>query len=823
MPSRNHASSTVRPNRRQRRAAARQKERNTSGAASQFDRAIEAHQQGDLATASAIYQAILEREPDHAHVLQLLGVVAMQSGRLADAQLLIARALTIEPTHVEAQFNLGVLRKAQGRIADAEALYRGVLARQPDHLGALTNLGNMLVARGETGQARPLLEQAARLAANDPAAHFNLALALRELAEYERALAHLTRAVQLDPAHIAAHRQLVDLYCLGDRFDLALRHARVTAEAQPDDPDARVKLATILAELRQFDEAGDILEQIARVKPDATEPRRLLARVRDHQGRLTEAATVLNELIRIEPAVEHYIHLGGVYDRLRQTGDAVACLEDAVSQFPRDSTLRINLAQALQKQNRIADADQHFRHALSLDPAVHTRFQHALLMPVLPDSVEEIDMHRGRMLQQLRSLSERGDRVDDPRAVYPRFRFYLAYHGRNDREIVTTISHFARGVCPDLTFTADHCVSVRQPCDGRLHIGFVSRHHRTHHTIAKLNRRFIEKFNRERFRVTLVDFEGAGAASPEMIAFADGHVRLPRNLARAQSIAAARRFDILFYTDIGMDADSYNLAHARLAPLQVATWGHPTTTGIDTIDLYLSSSLIEPEDAGDHYSETLHPMTHLPTCYPRLRPEALPPADRTGLRLPEDKTLYLCPQTLFKLHPEADLLFREIILGDPNGLLVLIDGLLREPLEARWRRHAPELLDRSVFVPYLPRERFLALIQSCDVMLDPPHFGGGNTTFEAMSTGTPIVTWPGPFMRARVTLGCYKTIGVADCIAPSRDAYARLAVDIGRNRDKRADIRDRILEHHASLYENTSAIRELEDVLAHAYQDRISR
>ena len=39
----------------------------------------------------------------------------------------------------------------------------------------------------------------------------------------------------------------------------------------------------------------------------------------------------------------------------------------------------------------------------------------------------------------------------------------------------------------------------------------------------------------------------------------------------------------LFYTDVGLDYESYYLAYARLAPVQCAGWGHSVTTGLPTI------------------------------------------------------------------------------------------------------------------------------------------------------------------------------------------------------------------------------------------------
>ena len=56
---------------------------------------------------------------------------------------------------------------------------------------------------------------------------------------------------------------------------------------------------------------------------------------------------------------------------------------------------------------------------------------------------------------------------------------------------------------------------------------------------------------------------------------------------------------------VGMDREAFRFACFRLAPVQCASWGHADTTGLPTIDYYLSSELLEPDGAQSHYTERL--------------------------------------------------------------------------------------------------------------------------------------------------------------------------------------------------------------------------
>ena len=56
-------------------------------------------------------------------------------------------------------------------------------------------------------------------------------------------------------------------------------------------------------------------------------------------------------------------------------------------------------------------------------------------------------------------------------------------------------------------------------------------------------------------------------------------IPLPLDLTGAQQVLDESVVDVLVLCDVGMDSLTSYLSHARLAPLQLAFWGHPLTTG----------------------------------------------------------------------------------------------------------------------------------------------------------------------------------------------------------------------------------------------------
>ena len=100
------------------------------------------------------------------------------------------------------------------------------------------------------------------------------------------------------------------------------------------------------------------------------------------------------------------------------------------------------------------------------------------------------------------------------------------------------------------------------------------------------------------------------------------------------------------------------------------TWGHPDTTGLRSIDYYISNDIAEPEDGQESYTESLVRLPGVQSWYPRLsRSEPLP--SRQDIGLPSEGAIYLCPQNLIKIHPEMDANLADLLARDPEGHLVI--------------------------------------------------------------------------------------------------------------------------------------------------------
>lgn len=505
-----------------------------------------------------------------------------------------------------------------------------------------------------------------------------------------------------------------------------------------------------------------------------------------------------------------WITLGNLRQEQSRQEDALRCYERAIAVDPKSAPARQNLGYLLFNQGFPERAREIYQQLLQYDPSPMNRLLATSVLPITYESATELETWRSDQIESLKAMVTDRCVVDATNQLIPTA-FFWAYQGRNDRDMMTLRGSMIRGDESPRARSSD----VRKS-GGRIRVGFISAYFRNH-TIGRLNIGRIEKLDRRQFEVVVCSASHADDEFAERFRrSADRFAALSRDPGRARQTLLQQDLDIAFFTDVGMDALCSTLAFSRFADLQCTTWGHPDTTGSRTMDFFLSSELLETATADQHYSEKLIRMPLTGTYYERPVLNAAAPLTRNDLKLPEKGTLYACPQSLFKFHPDFDGVLKQILTDDPNGYLIMIEGRVPEwtrRLKTRWQRTFGSAFDRVVFLPSLSNDVFLQLLKLSDVILDPMHFGGGNSSYEAMAVGTPVVTLPGEFLRSRITLALYRKMAFTELVVTSPADYANLAVKLGTDRKYLAATKQRIDDTSAVLFEDPAEIRCLEQTL----------
>ena len=704
----------------------------------------------------------------------------------------------------------------QGRLAEAESIYQQVLAAEPGNIEAISLLGLLYAQAGHGDAAAPLLLQAAQIDHRASYIHHRLAVAWRALGDAQQVVRACEAAVQVDSAHVDSLYLLAVTLFENGHLEPASMAMRQCVALRPA-VDLYSDLGVMLEKLGRLTEAETVYREGLRANPQFAPIHTNLGATLAQQGRLEEALAEHMRSAQLDPSYHRaFVNWADTAHQLGQLDVAMAAAGRAVELNANDPDAHIALGEAQCEIGQCDEATRSYAAAAELwtqsgtqpERVIRARIMSATMLPQIYSSSEEMLRWRTRLTENIERLRNENLRLPLDGHPAPTL-FGLAYQGLDDRAILEAYSSLMQ----------PPSMEIPKPARGtKIRVGFISRFFRDH-TIGRLNVGVVEHLDRSDFEVIVFSIgDYSDALAMRFRAAADRFVVLPQTLPVARQMILAESIDILFYTDLGMDPLTYTLAHSRLAPVQCTTWGHPVTSGISTIDYFISSTLLETGDSQSQYSEKLALLPQLAIYYEQPELPALRKS-RADFGISAQTHVYGCLQTLLKLHPEFDAVLAAILRRDPAGVVLLIKGLhdhWEQQLTARWQAAIPDVAARIRFVPRVSREDFLSLTSKCDVMLDPIHFCGGNTSYEALAFGVPIVTFRSHYLRGRLTTAMYEMMEMPECIADALEDYVDIAVRLGTDGDYRKSISSKIVARGEALFGNMSAVRDLEKFFYHS-------
>jgi len=578
----------------------------------------------------------------------------------------------------------------------------------------------------------------------------------------------------------------------GGRADLAERHYRSALAQQPLLPEALIALGDLLRRQRRIDEAGGFLEAAHRGAPDSAHAAGHLALLRIEQTRYAEARELAALACKSAPRVARWWIAAGIAARRMQDPDAAAAaLRRACELAPNNAAAWLELAIALERS-----ADPAARDALSnarrLAPNwERVRWLELLQMPSIVDDEREALDAVGAFARGIDEI-ERSLQLDTPDrsaaaldaalgVVTFQLHYLPGYHTGLQRRFGAVIERVVAAAAPRLAVPVDW-----QPLahGGRLRVGFVSAYLYTH-SVTRYFGSWLTGLDRARFETFLWHCgDVADDCTNELEAASDHFLRT--GSALGESIRSAK-LDVLILLDVGLDPRMQVLAAMRLACRQYLTFGHPVTSGLSTLDGFLGAELLEAADSAQQYSEKLVRLPGLATRF-RRRAE---PGDASWLHeLAGGRPVLMCLQNLIKLQPAFDVLLARVVAAT-GALLILFEHSAGQ--SARFRRRFERAirtagLDFATHVRIVrarPYRDWLAGVAAADLVLDTPGFCGGVSSLDAISVGSPVVTFEGTSARGRQTAAMLKAVGVPEFIVRDDEGYVRLAATIMRDADLR--------------------------------------
>ncbi|MBF0295996.1 MAG: tetratricopeptide repeat protein [Magnetococcales bacterium] len=726
---------------------------------------------------------------------------------------------------LEEAFRRAVAHHVAGEAEEAEGGYRAILQVAPDHAVVWYHLGVLLAQNGHADAGLPCLLAALE---RDPLEDRYWRACLEALMEVAAAEAELVDALRRMPMDPGLHYRLAMGFLEQGRHTEAVGvFKRLTALA-PAVAEVWNDLGVALSALRRHEEAEAAYGQALVLAPGHALSGFNRGNLRKVVGRPAEAEADYRRALSAQPDfADAWNNLGNLLKEQNRFAEAEECLRRALSHQPEYRQARLNLGLLLAESNRCSEARACFETLLAMDGNHAEARWHMAMLPLAPfrERQEEKGLVKEAFARELEALWEwfsvREWRFGE-QAVGCGQPFFLAYH---EEDHLPLLSRYG-DLCVRLMARWSGGIPLLSPAPrpaGPIRVGVVSGYFRDHSVWQAILKGFFLHLDRSRFQL-FAFCTGSHLDEESRLAMAlSEFFATPRSLGEWVDQIRAMRPDVLLYPELGMDPMTFKLACLRLAPVQMAAWGHPETSGLPTMDCFLSGEMLEPGNGAANYREKLLKLPNLGVCVGRMSAGAGQDVDGSAFGLRPQDPILVCAGTPFKYDPACDGIFVELARRIEGCQLVFfipsgrpeLSRPLQDRLEQRLRSAGLEPAMHLFFLPWLPGEAFHGLMRHATLMLDTIGFSGFNTVLRAVECLLPVVTLEGRFLRGRLGAGILRRLGVTETIAGGIGEYVELAVRLTHDASWRQAIRERMAVNLPCLFEDPLPVRRLEELLKH--------
>lgn len=277
-------------------------------------------------------------------------------------------------------------------------------------------------------------------------------------------------------------------------------------------------------------------------------------------------------------------------------------------------------------------------------------------------------------------------------------------------------------------------------------------------------------------------------------------------------IILSKKFDFLFYPQVGFDNVTRYFSLLRLARVQALGYGHPITSGSPHMDYFIGGRMLEQFPKNCTERLVLLPQLGVGTEIPPA------PTEKRKRPLNAPNMLIFNFSSFYKINPSLLKAWSSLLEhAGPETHLHLYPGLSNESqvvFKQSLMRYT--CFNQMTVNEATPRQQLVNQLQEADLYLDSFPFGGFNTLVEVLASGCPVVTLEGNEARNRFGAAMIRLLGLPEfLITHSLQEYVDTAFRLIQDVQLRLDIRAQ-LERDYVL--NTLCASEMADHFAAAVE-----
>ncbi len=661
------------------------------------------------------------------------------------------------------------------------------------------------------------------------------------------------RRRQASPGGRARLSELQDVLALCQQGDAALAagdrawalscYRRSYALFQ-DQAQVRTNLIILLLEFGDEAEAQRILHGFDQPPAEAAQARNAWGVYLLKHRRLHEALQVLQQAHALCPnSVDILNNLSNVWVALQEHGQALQCIDQALSLQPGGADLHYNRGLILQETGHYEAALAAYKNCWTAQPDYPLAYLNAANIYVMHRNWPQAELYAEKALRL----------APDTHYLQGTWLFTRMFQAKWDGMLEAIESILAKvdagqkatillpllampATAAQQTQAARIYVEDRRPGHrpsswpsrrpGRVRLAYVSSDF-CQHAVSLLSASLYELHDRQQFEVFLYSTRNSpdDTMQQRLRRAADHFVDI--SLCRDEQVwALAREHDI----DIAIDLNGHTVGERTslfaggLAPVQVNYLGYPASMGSPYHDYIIADRTLIPPERLQDYSEH---VVYLPRTF-QINDDARPlPQARTRaeLGLPEDALLFCSFNGVYKMNPVMFALWMQILNACPGSLLWLLadstDVMQRLCAYAEAQGVDPHRLRFAYSIAYPDH---LTRLACADIALDSLPFNGGTTSSDALWCGLPLVTCLGDTFAGRMAASLLHAAELPMLVAADLQAYKDIAITLAHEPEYRATIRQHLAQAQLRerVFGSRARTRELEAAFLAMHERRLS-
>lgn len=779
--------------------------------------------EGNFERADFICRHLIQDGSRNADVLHLMALIALKRNNLDEAIKWLKEACECRPNDFEFLTNLGNLIKIKGDLIEARKYYEAAIAANKTGVVAFNNLALLLAEQGQLEESISIYKDAIALEPKAAELYFNLSTVYRAKGDKEKSIEACGQALELKPDSFEFNIHLANIYFELEDFEKSLAKFQKASQINDRASIAFNGIGVCQTSLGNYIQAKEAFLKAIGLKPVLPDVQNNLAIVDFALGNFEDAIICLEAALKLRPQYPEALrNYGNILAAQHNYTEAIDFYKKAIEFRKEFFEAYLDLGVAYKNSGEPLLARNSFSDAAKLDWQLSLSIcgRMAASLPAFYKSKKEIENLRAEYMSELTSLEEciesnsyRESDIDDILLLAKPT--YLSYQGLCDLEIHKRYAKLLQTVMARKFPRWSHSKSKRTlQMNDKIRLGIVSHHFSNHVDWKIIMEGIISHFDREKFEIFAYSTGGRVDEITNQIS-----KKVTKFFRSSSAISICERIekdhiDILFFPELGIDPTAFKIASLRTAPVQCAAWGRPDTSGLSTIDYFLSPQIMEGDNAQLNYQEKL---VLIPDAGFYYEAQKFPVEELTDVSLSRTDVNFLCVQSLFKYMPQYDHVFVEIAKRVPNSQFIFVarpKALANKFLARLSAEFEKAGLEAEKFVKILPRltpSQYMALCRQGDIFLDSIGFSGCVTVLDAIQENIPIVTVSGDQMRGRQTAGLLRFIGLSNFVASTEDEYVIKAVELAHNIELRKSVGEQLAQNKQKLFGSKFVIKDLEE------------